>query len=128
MGAIYWKGKSTNKSLEWKAEANNFLDLYNELIEREIIKNYDVDIYNNAVLNKYNKTEDDTEFCDENGELDYDKINDFVKVRPLTDKELWELIFEQKGNAYYQSFKREVDGELKEIDINDFDNSGNYRW
>ncbi|MFR4681865.1 MAG: hypothetical protein ACLT9M_05895 [Anaerobutyricum hallii] len=128
MGVICWEGKTTNKNLEWKAEADNFGDLYNELIEREIIKNYDVDIYDEAVLSKYNKTEDDDEFLDENGEFDYDKIVEFVKTRPLTDRELWELIFSQKGNAYYQSFKREDNGELKEIDINDFEESGKYKW
>ena len=65
---------------------------------------------------------------DENGEFDYDKIADFVKTRPLTDKELWELIFEQKGKAYYQSFTR-IDGNiLREIDTDDFDENGNYKY
>ena len=125
---IYWSGKSTNGNSKWEDEADNFTELFSRLMDKEIIKNYDVDIYDKAVLNKYNKTENDSEFCNENGEFDYDKIADFVKTRPLTDKELWELIFEQKGKAYYQSFTR-IDGNiLREIDTDDFDENGNYKY
>lgn len=128
MSIIYWNGKSTNGNLKWKDKADNFTELFNNLMDKEIIKNYDVDIYDKAVLVKYNKTVDDPEFCNEDGEFDYDKITDFVKIRPLTDKELWELIFEQKGKVYYQSFKRMDGNILKEIDTDDFDKNGNYKY
>lgn len=125
---IYWSGKSTNGNSKWKDEADNFTELFSNLMDKEVIKNYDVNIYDKAVLNKYNKTENDSEFCNEDGEFDYDKIVDFVKIRPLTDKELWELIFEQKGKAYYQNFKRMDGNILKEIDTDDFDENGNYKY
>lgn len=95
MSTIYWSGKSTNGVLKWKYEADSFKELFDLLMEKEIINDPDYDVYDRAVLNKYRKTEDDPEFEDEDGYLDYDKISDFVEGNPLTDQELWLLISEQ---------------------------------
>lgn len=126
MSTIYWKGKSTNGVLKWKYEADSFKELFDLLMEKEIINDPDYDVYDRAVLNKYNKTEYDPEFEDEDGYLDYDKISVFVEGKPLTDQELWLLISEQNGNAYYQTFERGYDGQYVSIDTKDFDENGKY--
>lgn len=128
---IYWKGRSTNGICRYKATAGTFINLFNDLIDRNIIKDPDTDIYDDAVLEKYNKTFDDKEFQDEDGELDYEKVREFVKNHNLTDEEIWLLISQQNGNAYYQTFEREDENEkmkLVEIDKSDFDESGKYLY
>lgn len=128
MSTIYWSGKSTNGVLKWKYEADSFKELFDLLMEKEIINNPDYDVYDRAVLNKCNKTEDDPEFEDEDGYLDYEKVSDFVEGKPLTDQELWFLISEQNGNAYYQTFERSCDGQYIEIDPKDFDENGKFKY
>ena len=128
MSTIYWSGKSTNGVLKWKYEADSFKELFDLLMEKEIINDPDYDVYDRAVLNKYRKTEDAPEFEDEDGYLDYDKISDFVEGNPLTDQELWLLISEQNGNAYYQTFERGCDGQYVSIDPKDFDENGKFKY
>lgn len=126
---IYWKGRSTNGICRYKAIAGSFIELFGDLMNREIINNTDYDVYDNAVLEKYNKSFDDKEFQDEDDELDYEKVREFVENHNLTDKELWLLIAHQNGNAYYQTFEREDEnGEKVEISKEDFDEKGNYRY
>lgn len=127
--SIYWKGKSTNGVLKWEYEADSFKELFDLLMKKEIINDPDYDVYDRAVLEKYNKTEDDPEFEDENGYFDYDKVGDFVESKPdLTDQELWLLISEQNGNAYYQTFERGYDGQYVSIDLKDFDENGKFKY
>ena len=53
----------------------------------------------------------------------------FIDSKPdLTDEELWLLISEQKGNAYYQNFEREGEDERIEIECDDFDENGKYKY
>lgn len=126
---IYWKGRSTNGVCRYKAVAVTFINLFNDLINREIIIDHDTDIYDDAVLEKYNKSYKDREFRDEDGELDYEKVREFVESHNLTDEEIWLLIAHQNGNAYYQTFEREDEnGEKVEISKEDFDEKGNYRY
>ena len=88
---IYWSGKSTDGIWKRSFEADTFLELFNLLMNKEIINDYDYDVYDHAVLNKYDKTEDDKEFKDADGELDYNKVQAFVDQHHLTDEELWLL-------------------------------------
>ena len=88
-------------------------------------------IYNHAILAKFDKTEDDAEFFDDDGETDYDKIQKFIDTTPeaeLTDEELWILIAEQNGNAFYQTFERDNGDERVEIGKEDFDENGKYKY
>lgn len=129
MSTIYWSGKSTNGIWKRKYEANSFIELFNSLMDEEIINSCDYDVYEHAILDKYDKTEDDVEFQDEDGDMDYEKIQEFVDSKPdLTDEELWLLIAEQKGNAYYQTFERDNEDERIEINRNDFDDDGKYKY
>ena len=124
---IYWRGKSTDGIMKWNFEASSFADLFNLLMSKEIINDYDYDVYDRAVLEKYDKTEDDEEFKDADGELDYDKVQAFVDQHHLTDEELWLLIASRDGKAYYQTFERDTEEGRVEIGQNDFEN-GRYKY
>ena len=129
MGTIYWSGKSTNGIWKRKYEADSFMELFNLLMDKEIINSCDYDVYDHAVLEKYNKSEDDAEFQDEDGFEDYEKIQKFVESKPaLTDEELYLLIAGQNGNAYYQTFERDNEDERVEIDRTDFDENEKYKY
>lgn len=129
MSTIYWSGKSTNGIWKRKYKADSFMELFNLLMNEEIINSCDYDVYDHAILEKYDKTEDDAEFQDEDGDMDYEKIQEFVNSKPdLTDEELWLLISEQKGNAYYQNFERDNKEERIEIECDDFDENGEYKY
>ena len=125
---IYWRGKSTDGIMKWNFEASSFADLFNLLMSKEIINDYDYDVYDRSVLEKYDKTEDDEEFKDDDGELDYNKVQAFVDQHHLTDEELWLLIASRDGNAYYQTFERDTEEGRVEIGENDFDEDGHYKY
>lgn len=124
---IYWSGKSTDGIWKRSFEASSFADLFNLLMSKEIINDYDYDVYDRAVLEKYDKTEDDEEFKDADGELDYDKVQAFVAQHHLTDEELWLLIASRDGKAYYQTFERDTEDGRVEIGQNDFED-GHYKY
>lgn len=124
---IYWRGKSTDGIMKWNFEASSFADLFNLLMSKEIINDYDYDVYDRSVLEKYDKTEDDEEFKDDDGELDYNKVQAFVDQHHLTDEELWLLIASRDGNAYYQTFERDTEEGRVEIGQNDFED-GHYKY
>lgn len=124
---IYWRGKSTDGIMKWNFEASSFADLFNLLMSKEIINDYDYDVYDRAVLEKYDKTEDDEEFKDADGELDYNKVQAFVDQHHLTDEELWLLIASRDGKAYYQTFERDTEDGRVEIGQNDFED-GHYKY
>lgn len=124
---IYWRGKSTDGIMKWNFEASSFADLFNLLMSKEIINDYDYDVYDRSVLEKYDKTEDDEEFKDADGELDYNKVQAFVDQHHLTDEELWLLIASRDGKAYYQTFERDTEEGRVEIGQNDFED-GHYKY
>lgn len=124
---IKWTGRNTSKTCRWTVEAGTFTELYNMLVDKGIISTVDGDPYVKYVLSKHNKTEDDKEFLDADGELDYNKVQEFVWDNPVSDDELYSVIISEKGNAYYQDFQREENGELIDISIDDFDSEGNYK-
>ena len=119
---IYWTGKSTDGIWKRSFEADTFAELFNLLMDKEIINDYDYNVYDQAVLDKYDKTDDDEEFKGTDGELDYNKVQAFVAQHPLTDEELWLLIASRNGQAYYQTFWRDAEGGRVEIEQNDFEN------
>lgn len=122
---IHWTGRSTNGIGKWKCDAITMNELYQTLVDKDVISTVDEDPYDNFVLDKYDKTIDDPEFQDDDGELDYSKVQDFVEKHPLSDNELWCLISKCNGNAYYQTFTVEnSDGELTELAENLFDEDG----
>lgn len=124
---IYWHGRSTNGIWKREAEADSFMELYQKCIDNDTISRYDEDPWEKAILEKYHKTWDD--FNDEDGELDYEKFHKWCEKEDvsLTDKELYFLIGNEKGNAYYQTFEVLDNGKYREIDRDDFDENENFK-
>ena len=125
---IKWKATSVNGLVKYEQESESFKELFNELDERGIISDPDFPLYDTALLEKYGKSFSDNEFKDETGELDYEKVDDFLDGKKLSDKELYELILARNGEAYYQKFMRETENQIVEIEESDFDETGKYKF
>lgn len=125
---IRWKATSVNGLVEYEQEAENFKELFDELDERGIISDPDFPLYDTALLEKYGKLFSDNDFKDESGELDYEKVDNFLDGKKLSDMELYELILSRNGEAYYQKFMRETENGIVEIGESDFDKTGKYKY
>ena len=125
---LYWSGRSTSGASHWKATTDNFIHLYEELEHQGVISTEDGDPYDLAILKKYNKSFEDAEFLNEDDEIDYNKVQSFLNSHSLTDKEIWQLIESENGNAYYQTFERKTDENIFEICDKDFDDDGEYLY
>jgi hypothetical protein len=125
---IIWKATSVNGLVEYEQESESFKELFNELDERGIISDPDFPLYDTALLEKYGKSFSDNEFKDQTGELDYEKVDDFLDGKKLSDMELYELILSRNGEAYYQKFMRETENGIVEIGESDFDKTGKYKY
>jgi hypothetical protein len=125
---IKWKATSVNGLVEYEQEAESFKELFDELDERGIISDPDFPLYDTALLEKYGKLFSDNDFKDESGELDYEKVDNFLDGKELSDKELYELICSRNGEAYYQKFMRETENGIVEIGESDFDKTGKYKY
>lgn len=125
---IKWYGKSTNGNWKRREEAESFLELYNICVENDTINTEDSDPWDDLILEKSGKLIND--FEDESGFTDCEKLRTFIESDEAyspTDKDIWQLIKSQKGNAYYQTFECEnLEGNLIEIDNSCFDKSGNF--
>lgn len=97
---IHWEGTNTERNCHWKALSRTFMGLYDGLIKIGLIGSTDYNLYDSTVLAKFGKTENDPEFLDEDGEVIYEKVQEFVEKHNLTDKEIWEMIGSDNGNAY----------------------------
>ena len=125
---IKWKATSVNGLVEYEQEAENFKELFDALDERGIISDPDFPLYDTALLEKYGKLFSDNDFKDESGELDYEKVDNFLDGKKLSDMELYELIPSRNGEAYYQKFMRETENGIVEIGESDFDKTGKYKY
>lgn len=125
---IKWKATSVNGLVEYEQEAENFKELFDALDERGIISDPDFPLYDTALLEKYGKLFSDNDFKDEIGELDYEKVDNFLDGKKLSDMELYELILSRNGEAYYQKFMRETENGIVEIGESDFDKTGKYKY
>lgn len=125
---IKWKATSVNGLVEYEQEAESFKELFDELDERGIISDPDFPLYDTAILEKYGKSFSDNDFKDETGELDYEKVDNFLDGKKLSDMELYDLILSRNGEAYYQKFMRETENGIVEIGESDFDKTGKYKY
>lgn len=125
---IRWKATSVNGLVEYEQEAESFKDLFDALDGRGIISDPDFPLYDTALLEKYGKSFSDNDFKDETGELDYEKVENFLDGKKLSDRELYELILSRNGEAYYQKFMRETENQIVEIEESDFDETGKYKF
>lgn len=119
MKKIEWTGRNTSKTKKWEITAESMIDLYNKIVNKEIISTENGDPWEEAVLKKAGKDINSDEFLDEDGYINPDLIQEAInKAEDLTDKELWKLIKNQYGNAYYQSFLVNNE-EITEEDFNE---------
>ena len=125
---IKWKATSVNGLVKYEQESKSFKELFDELDERGIISDPDFPLYDTALLEKYGKSFRDNDFKDETGELDYEKVENFLDGKKLSDRELYELILSRNGEAYYQKFMRETENKILEIGESDFDETGKYKF
>lgn len=125
---IIWEATSVNGLVEYEQEAESFKELFDTLDGRGIISDPDFPLYDTALLEKYGKSFSDNDFKDETGELDYEKVENFLDGKKLSDRELYELILSRNGEAYYQKFMRETENQIVEIEESDFDETGKYKF
>ena len=116
---IKWTGKSTNGLWRKTAQAETMMELYNKLVDNGAIRLEDYDpiekyIIESAGLN-YSEAMDEAEGFSSMDEYFEEKGID----RDLTDEDIYYIISEERGNAYYQTFEDQDGNELK------FDANGN---
>lgn len=125
---IKWYGRSTSGNWRRNEEAENFIELYELCVDNGTINISDSDPWDDLILEKSGKSLID--FEDELGFTDCEKLRSFIESDEAynpTDKDIWQLIKSQDGNAYYQIFECEnSDGELIDIDESCFDKLGNF--
>lgn len=129
---IKWTGKATSGI--WRREEiitsyNPFTELYTACLENGTISTVDSDPWEDALMEKNGKTEKD--FYNEDGDFDFELYQNWIDEYDyidLSDKDIYNIILEQDGNAYYQTFEYldEKSDEYIEIDCNCFDKEGNF--
>lgn len=94
-------GRNTRGDIHYNTEGESPMDLYNVLVDEEIISTFDGDPYGMAQLEKAGIKE--SEFLDEDGDYDDFKYLEALENLPsLTDLEILDIIRSCDGNAYYQ--------------------------
>ncbi|MGL4451087.1 MAG: hypothetical protein ACRCTZ_07860 [Sarcina sp.] len=111
MYKIKWSGRSTNGNWRREVEADTMMELYNELLNNGTISTVDYDPYEKYQIEKagYDYDEFMNSFSNEDEEVLRDAID---KLSDLNDDEIEDLIFNENGNAYYQTFKYLYDVEV----------------
>lgn len=121
---IKWTGKSTNGLWRREAQAETMMELYNALVDNGAITLDDYDPYEKAIIEKagykYNEFMEQWEE-ESNGAYTDEYFREKTDGVDLTDEELYEVIKEERGNAYYQTFEDQDGNELR------FDMNGNLR-
>lgn len=101
---IKWVGTDTSRFTKWNAEAGTYLELFHELVKRELVHqctDLEGDTFN-ELLNY------STELQELNSSNDIDAIYQFdydALLESLTDEQIKSIILANQGNAYYQGFK-----------------------
>lgn len=101
---IKWIGTDTSRFTKWNEEAETYLELFNKLVERDLVHNY-TDLEGDTFNELLNYS---TELEELNKNEDYDSIREFdfdSLLEILTDDQIKSIILANQGNAYYQGFK-----------------------
>lgn len=121
---IRWTGKSTDGLWRREAQAETMTELYNKLVDNGAITLDDYDPYEKAIIEKAGyKYSEFMEQWEEgsNGAYTDEYFREKTDGVDLTDEELYEVIKEERGNAFYQTFEDQDGNELR------FDMNGNLR-
>lgn len=103
---IKWKGHDTGSLIIWKCSANSMKELYEKLVDMDVISIVDYNPWERAVMEKAGRKEED--FYDEdNNYTFYEWYERTCGKYDLTEDEYEALIIEEKGNAYYQEIYTE---------------------
>lgn len=95
--------------------------VYNELIAKDVISIVDYDPYQKASAEKagYDYSELDERYSEDD---ENEEVNEILNSLPdLIEEEIYEVIGDENGNAYYQTFHIYIDGEEYEVDQFNFD-------
>lgn len=103
---IKFTGKDTRRILCWKCSGNTYREIYNWLVDHEVITRWDIDPVDKYLLNKLGKTYDD--YTNEDDEIDFEQLYKDGEMF-LTDEAYREIISNEQGNAYYQEWEVEND-------------------
>lgn len=101
---IKWTGTNTSRVIKWTAEAETYLELFNKLVERELVHqctDLEGDTFNELLnysteLQELNSSDDIEAIY----QFDYDAL-----LESLTDEQIKSIILANQGNAYYQEFE-----------------------
>lgn len=98
---IKFEGKDTSKTITYRAVADSYEELFEELVKKRVCsyEKYDQFLY------RINDVSEDT-FLDENGEWDEEKYDEFLNsldLIKLDEDDYFKLIGECTSAAYYQS-------------------------
>ena len=105
-----WEGRPTHYQWVWVAYYDDINELFNMLINEDIIHDNDINEY---IISKYS-LEDSEKEADENEDWEelQDKI-EHIRCHDMTQDEIKTMIAHQTGNAYYQEFI-DIEEERKE--------------
>ena len=99
---IKFTGYNTQRSIVWKCSGDTYKEIYNWLIEHEVITRWDEDPVDRYLLDMLDKTYDD--YTNEDDDIDFEQLyKDGDKF--LTDEAYYEIISHENRNAYYQEWE-----------------------
>lgn len=106
MKKYIFEGTDSSCRIHYKAIGNTIIELYNDLVNQDIVSLIDGDPYEEAVMKKAGKSWDD--FKNEDGDEDIEKFNKWYNQHPqydLTDEEIIRIISSDYSRAYYYNIK-----------------------
>ena len=109
-----WEGKPTHRQWTWVVYYDDPNELFNILIDKDIIHDDDI---NNYIINEYDleKIKEEAEEK-EDWDIIQEKV-DNIRCHEMTQNEIESMIAHQTSNAYYQEFI-DIEEERKEDEDN----------
>ena len=104
---IKWYGTRTDRRISWECYGDTYQEIYDHLMSAGVIDQIEDDPIDIARLAKVGLTLGDFEkkYEDELDKKDfYTVFDDIAKVPEIMDEEIKEVIWGERGNAYYQEF------------------------
>lgn len=102
---IKFTGRNTQCNVVWKCSGDTYKEIYDWLVDHEVITRWDEDPVDRYLLNKLGKTWDD--YTSEDDEIDFNQLyidGDYILQNDNIYKE---IITNEDGNAYYQEWEEE---------------------
>lgn len=100
---IKFTGRNTQRNIVWKCSANTYKEIYEWLVDHEVITLWDENPVDKFLLEELKKTYSDYE--DEDGELDLEKLYMDGNYILSNDESYRQIISNERGNAFYQEWE-----------------------